>query len=110
MKPTLKHIKCIAGKSKKGKFLPRRARISCVDKQDSKAMRSMGSTAEETCGYMPVQIAEPASYFCEDMACHFYCPDNLKVVLKVFFFFIRFELFRKSDETNISFFSRLTTK
>ena len=90
MKPTLKQIKCLAGKSKKVKFLPRRARVSCVVKKDSKAMRSVGSTAEETCGYMPVQIAEPASYFCEDMSCHFYCPDDLKVDLKLL---QHFELF-----------------
>ncbi|CAG5103340.1 Oidioi.mRNA.OKI2018_I69.chr1.g727.t1.cds [Oikopleura dioica] len=79
MEPTLSQIKCqrSTGKSKKGKFIPRRARVNCVVKKNSKAMRSMGSTAEETCGYLPVQIAQPASYFCEDMSCHFYCPDNL---------------------------------
>ena len=81
MEPTLSQIKCqrSTGKSKKGKFIPRRARVNCVVKKNSKAMRSMGSTAEETCGYLPVQIAQPASYFCEDMSCHFYCPDNLTV-------------------------------
>ncbi|CAG5102807.1 Oidioi.mRNA.OKI2018_I69.chr1.g476.t1.cds [Oikopleura dioica] len=78
MRPTLDKISCrVQGKKKK--TMPKKAKVKCVVKQNSQAMRHVGSEAEETCGYMPIRTSDPVDYFCEGMECYFFCPnDDLK--------------------------------
>jgi len=79
MKPTLDTIKCkVLGKKKK--LQPKKAKVKCVVKSGTQAMRHVGSQAEETCGYLPIRTSDPVDYFCEGMQCNFFCPtDDLKI-------------------------------